>query len=679
MFEAKVIKDSICNGHRLTTMQLTHPRIVHAEVMTHCAFARNASSSRAIPFTVTVKRVQENPFIPVYWGENMSGMQAAHEIADWKKPKAEALWLEARNQMIRIASVLAAKECPSCQGRGKTRDLPLLSSIDLYGTPTTREPAYTNIDCPDCNGTGEGINLHKQICNRLTETWAWITACVTGDADAWSNYFSLRCHPDAQPEIQKQAYMAQLEYFKSTPEVLPVGAWHTPYIRPTEDAEIRAWALGDLPFVDTEAGVITRKYEDALIKISTGRCARTSYLTQEGTRDFSKDIGLHDRLRYHVPLHACYDNRTEVLSTKGWVNWSEVAESDELAAFDLATETVKFETPSAVHSFPYEGDMYHVEGQAIDLMVTPNHNMVVKTGKNGGSWTPLTLLEAGKVYNKSVAYVKAGELEPTQRVPVANPFGVEPIAFSRFVGFFLGDGHAPIDTANVVTFHLHRSRKVEFLNSIGVPTRVLAGDTYTVDLPGISKWCRSNLYDDVGQKILPKAYIQAPSEQVEALLDGLRNSDGSTKRDTWVYYSTSPKLVNMIQAISTLNGVVATLTEPSVTTAGNVVYCLNFSTRKYPRVEFVRGRSFTYTNSFVPYKGNVYCATVSTGALVVRRGGKVAISGNSPFEHVCQAMGDDQRYAKYTGWKAYRHMLDREYVTDFKPNHPGLMCKGGHV
>ena len=45
----------------------------------------------------------------------------------------------------------------------------------------------------------------------------------------------------------------------------------------------------------------------------------------------------------------------------------------------------------------------------------------------------------------------------------------------------------------------------------------------------------------------------------------------------------------------------------------------------------------------------------------------------SPFEHVCVATGDNARYGKYTGWKAYRYMLPREYVKDFSPNHPELV------
>lgn len=239
-YEAKMITDSICNGQRLTTMQLTHPRIVHSEFMTHCAFARNASSSRAIPFTITVQRVSEDPFIPVWWGENQKGMQAADEIADWKKEKAIALWLKARDQMMIIAEEMAV-----------------------------------------------GLNIHKQIVNRLLEPFSWITVAVTGDAEGWSNYFALRCHKDAQPEIQKQAYMAQLVYFKNEPEPAAEGMWHTPYVDWVEQGSL------------IQEGY---SFED-IVKISTGRTARTSYLTQEGKRDPKQDIELHDRLSSSVPKH----------------------------------------------------------------------------------------------------------------------------------------------------------------------------------------------------------------------------------------------------------------------------------------------------------------------------------------------------------------------------------------
>src|SRR6185369_6875805 len=99
-------------------------------------------------------RVQEDPFIPVYWGENQSGMQAAKEIADWKKPKAEKLWLEARDHMIRIASILASKTCPECQGKGSVE---VSIPVSLVAGADSSEETYRTVDvsCAECNGTGE--------------------------------------------------------------------------------------------------------------------------------------------------------------------------------------------------------------------------------------------------------------------------------------------------------------------------------------------------------------------------------------------------------------------------------------------------------------------------------------------------------------------------------------------
>jgi hypothetical protein len=289
MFEAKIIADSICNGHRLTTMQLTHPRIIHAEVNTHCAFARNASSSRAIPFKKTVQRVIDDPFIPEHWGINQSGMQAFTDLEGKPREQAIELWLKARDEAIHIASKMAFNgECSVCSGTGM--------EASMAGSFT----------CEACGGVGIGLNIHKQIVNRLIEPWSWITVCVTGDADAWSNYFSLRCHPDAQPDIQKQAYMAQKAYYESTPTELEPGMWHTPYIRPEEREEIAQWviSLNSTMTVNFKDLVSTPNIVNKLVEISIGRCARTSYLTQEGKRDFAEDIKLHDRLRFHVPLHA---------------------------------------------------------------------------------------------------------------------------------------------------------------------------------------------------------------------------------------------------------------------------------------------------------------------------------------------------------------------------------------
>lgn len=238
MYEAKIIADSICNGNRLTTMQLTHPKCIHQDFMTHCMFARNASSSRAIPFEKTLKQLRDDPFIPQTFGKNQKGMQSSVDLSRGDYELAVHHWLEARDAAMAIASRMA---------------------------------------------NPQGLNIHKQDVNRLLEPWMWITLCVTGDPGGWSNYFALRCHPDADPKLQPQAYMAQLEYFTSKPVEKTVGQWHLPYLN---EEDIFALPTSMAP------------------KVSVGRCARTSYLTQEGKRDYTEDLQLHDRLRDHRPMHA---------------------------------------------------------------------------------------------------------------------------------------------------------------------------------------------------------------------------------------------------------------------------------------------------------------------------------------------------------------------------------------
>jgi thymidylate synthase ThyX len=77
---AKIIADSVsAEGVRLTTMQLRYPRFIHAELMTHRVFSRNARSSRAVPVEKMIQEVIDDPVIPIHWGAAQKGMQAYAE------------------------------------------------------------------------------------------------------------------------------------------------------------------------------------------------------------------------------------------------------------------------------------------------------------------------------------------------------------------------------------------------------------------------------------------------------------------------------------------------------------------------------------------------------------------------------------------------------------------------
>jgi hypothetical protein len=68
---------------------------------------------------------------------------------------------------------------------------------------------------------------HKQIVNRMLEPFSHIKVVCT--ATEYDNFFYLRCHPDAQPEIQKLAELMYDAREASTPVKLNPGSWHVPY------------------------------------------------------------------------------------------------------------------------------------------------------------------------------------------------------------------------------------------------------------------------------------------------------------------------------------------------------------------------------------------------------------------------------------------------------------------
>lgn len=257
-FDAKVLADSISPaGHRLTTLEATFPRFVLAEFNTHRVFSRNSASSRAIPIFKQLRRVIEHPYVPIEFGQNKPGMQAGPALEGERRDAAEREWLAARDDAVR-------------------RVLGLVTSPDLVSPDADPLKLVAEVEAARGGALpGEWLNVHKQVANRLLEPFMWHTVLVT--ATEWENFWNLRCHPDAQPEIRLVAETMREAHSASEPVALEQDEWHLPLIRPE----------------DREDGVSTAD----LVKISAGRCARVSYLTHDGRRDLSADLELHDRLR----------------------------------------------------------------------------------------------------------------------------------------------------------------------------------------------------------------------------------------------------------------------------------------------------------------------------------------------------------------------------------------------
>ncbi len=206
-YSVKILLDSVNPaGSRLITWELTYPRFVHAELMTHRLFSRSSASSRAIPTHKMRARIAEDPVLPVRWIKNEPGMQGYEDLPPdiAELCKKEWLWL-----------------CDKAIGSSAALD---------------------------------ALKLHKGLVNRVTEPWMWITVIMTSTFHA--NWFALRDHPMADLQLSKFATEMHAQYWKAKPKYLAAGKWHMPLMDDID--QLRGEGFDEVQLRQISAGRVAR-------------------------------------------------------------------------------------------------------------------------------------------------------------------------------------------------------------------------------------------------------------------------------------------------------------------------------------------------------------------------------------------------------------------------------------
>lgn len=247
--DAKIIAHSVApNGQQIVTFELQYPRFILAEFNTHRIFSRNSASSRAIPVATIIKQVRDDPAMPIHFGRNQSGMQAKEELTGDELRLTKDCWKAAGHQAANHAEFMAE------------------------------------------------LGAHKQVANRILEPFQTMKTVMT--ATCMDNFFWLRNHADAQPEIKELARLMWEALQASTPNELEPGDWHVPYYNSgvwKANSTVRS-TEGAYP-VD----VFGHSLENALA-ISSSCCAQVSYRKLDDTLEKAQMV--YKRLVDSEPVHA---------------------------------------------------------------------------------------------------------------------------------------------------------------------------------------------------------------------------------------------------------------------------------------------------------------------------------------------------------------------------------------
>src|SRR6267143_4683687 len=384
--------------------------------------------------------------------------------------------------------------------------------------------------------------------------------------------------------------------------------------------------------------------------------------------------------------YFCYDEKTRVVTRDGLKDHSELKSGDIVFSFDTETHNVIEVPVENVYEFDYAGEMYHFKSVSGDLLVTPNHRMLVQT--SGGRVLFRRADESARRSHVVMPVPRGWAGEPN--LPMTMPLTFKQKRIERTVsvsmedmfyvaGLFIGDGcivkgSVSVTVRSSMTGAEYRSTargdNGQFLSLVHTNPAMKTYETYETDfaLPSSSKPAIRNrllrflekygigysqtpelvrisskaIYEFFSQfgigarnKRIPSWILQYDSKTLRSLMAGLKDSDGSHDDRLGAFYTSSKILKDgVVELLAKLGAIASVRTRPpQFTKFKNKIIRSSTRYEIFYSVQNCKTKSFDNSNTeIVQYQGKVWCPSVSPFEnILVERNGKYAFCGNTKY------------------------------------------------
>ena len=323
-----------------------------------------------------------------------------------------------------------------------------------------------------------------------------------------------------------------------------------------------------------------------------------------------------------VSQGSCYQEGTKVLTQRGYVDFREVKETDLLSQVDEHNK-VSFTKDYELVVNHFKGKLVKIKGKKrddlVNIGVTPNHRMVIErrkgTRKNGKYWagnTEIVKAEDLRLHRDNRMFF-AGNTELKGRGLTTE---------ERFMIAFQADGRKDYK-CNTARFRFKKERKIERLieivENLGVryETKVEKNGVTNIYVYN-SEHLKKEFLDWIDLSQVSLQWCEEFIEEI-SLWDGSKN-----KNRTSIYYSSiHEQNVNMVQSIASICGKRTRLrTEENREGNRKDLYSITISD-----INKIQGDSCEIYRE--DYDGNIYCAVVPKGRLIVSFDGRTLVCGNT--------------------------------------------------
>lgn len=306
----------------------------------------------------------------------------------------------------------------------------------------------------------------------------------------------------------------------------------------------------------------------------------------------------------------CLTGDHEVLTDTGWKRIDEW-EGGRIAVWNAASGAVSFQDSQQV-SFDYNGPMYTYTDARIDQCSTPDHKMRVKR-RPDLPWEDMTVDQMASC-------------RPT--IPLngyryhhgcASPAWLRVLIMTQADGFYAEDGS--------IKYHFKKQRKIERCKmllrkaEISFTITDTKSGTVVITVPAraVPLWLRQFRTKTFGFWLL--------DENPDIFFDELPNWDGYYPSPNSIQYSTCNKQnADIVQALAHMSGRTCNIRikeHSKLHDNWHDAYVCDIWLNSPGTHEIRQKPSISHFN------GRVYCAVTPTGYFLVRRNGKVWVTGNS--------------------------------------------------
>lgn len=366
-----------------------------------------------------------------------------------------------------------------------------------------------------------------------------------------------------------------------------------------------------------------------------------------------------------MAFYQCCSSDMEALTSDGWKKYNEIDSETLIACYSRDNDQLEYHKPTRILTSYYAGPMHQWKSDEADLLVTPGHRMFVQTydkagqphsSTDPGSWRVerIRSLTSELRYRVKVSSPVAADEPPDVEIPMykryargepamVGTYEIAPGDWARFVGWYVSEGH--LTTQKKPKRHrMGISQRSDSVHVPGIETMLQKVPPYSwakqINQASCYQWCATDRgiylhvekYCGVGakNKKIPRYMMSWPAHLLRVLLDTAIAGDGKGPvknkfgHTSWYYRTTSKQLADDISEIGTKCGLRTSIKHSLYNYKGqpNDYYEVHLSDHNYTNIHCEH-------QTTVSYDGYIWCVTVPTGLFVVRRNGKVHVTGNS--------------------------------------------------